>query len=98
MADPYAALREEIFRTVLDGPGETPPALRHAVADNAGVPEELRALVDKVHHHAYRVTDDDVARLQPTYGDDRLFEIVVAATVGAARARLLAGLAALEQA
>ena len=60
--------------------------------------EDLRALVDKVHHHAYRVTDDDVARLQPTYGDDRLFEIVVAATVGAARARLLAGLAALEEA
>jgi hypothetical protein len=44
------------------------------------------------------VTDDDVARLQPTYGDDRLFEIIVSAALGASRRRLLAGLEALDEA
>jgi hypothetical protein len=39
-----------------------------------------------------------VAQLQAEYGDDRAFEIIVAAALGAARKRLMAGLAALEDA
>jgi len=54
--------------------------------------------VEKIHRHAYRVTDEDIARLQATYGDDRLFEIIVSTAVGASRARLAAGLQALEDA
>ena len=57
-----------------------------------------QALVEKIHRHAYRVTDEDLATLQATYGDDRLFEIVVSAALGASRARLVAGLQALEEA
>jgi alkylhydroperoxidase family enzyme len=62
------------------------------------VPPDLQALVDKVHRHAYKVTDEDFARLRTTYSDDELFEVVVSAALGAARQRLFAGLSALENA
>ena len=96
--DPHALLRQKVLRAVLDGPGETDPSLRYAAAEGAGVPEDLAALVEKIHRHAYRVTDEDIEALQARYGDDRLFEVVVSAAVGASRNRLLAGLKALEAA
>lgn len=96
--DPFASLRDRVLDRVLDGPGETPPALRRAAADGAGLPDELQALVTTVHRHAYRVTDDDVARLRATHSDDALFEVVVSAALGASRQRLLAGLEALDRA
>jgi hypothetical protein len=98
MHDPHAALRDEVLRQVLDGAGESDPALRKAAAENRGLPPDLQPLIDKVHKHAHKVTDDDIARLQATYGDDRLFEIIVSAALGASHKRLLAGLRALEQA
>ena len=97
-ADPHAELRDRVMRTVLEGPGESDPAVRRAAWERAGVPAVLQALVEKIHRHAYKVTDEDLAALQATYGDDRLFEIVVSAAVGASRQRLDAGLRALEEA
>jgi alkylhydroperoxidase family enzyme len=98
MADPYADLRDRVLRSVLDGPGESDPAIRRAAAKGTGVPAELEALVEKIQKHAYKVTDDDIARLQPTYGDDQLFEIIVSTALGASRNRLAAGLEALDKA
>jgi hypothetical protein len=72
--------------------------VRRAAADGAGVPADLQTLVDKIHRHAYRVTDDDVARARAVYGDDALFEIIVSAALGASRRRLLTGLEALDRA
>jgi alkylhydroperoxidase family enzyme len=96
--DPYAALREQVLDTVLRGPGHSDPAVRQAAAAGHGVPADLQSLVDKIHAHAYRVTDEDVARAQATYGDDQMFEFIVSAAVGASRQRLIAGLAALDEA
>ena len=96
--DRFAAARDAAFRAILDGQGETDPSLRYAAAEGAGVPEELRSLVEKIHRHAYRITDEEIAELQRKYGDDRLFEIIVSAAVGASRKRLEAGLRALEEA
>ena len=98
MHDPHAKLRDEVLHQVLDGPGESDPAVRRAAAANSGVPSDLQTLVDKIHGHAYKVTDDDVASLQASHGDDKLFEIIVSAALGASRQRLVAGLAALEDA
>jgi hypothetical protein len=97
MNDPHAALRDQVLARVLDGAGESDPALRRAAADGKGLPEDLQSLIDKIHAHAYKVTDDDLARLQPKYGDDQLFEIIVSAALGASRKRLFAGLDALEK-
>jgi len=97
-SDPHAVGRDAVLRSVLDGPGETDPSLRYAAAEGVGVPDDLRALVEKVHRHAYRVTDEEIAALQAKYGDDQLFEVIVSAAVGASRQRLMAGLRALEEA
>lgn len=96
--DPHAALRDRVLTRVLHGPGDSDPAVRVAAAEQGAVPEDLRSLVRSIHDHAYRVTDDDVARVQAVYGDDHMFEIIVSAALGASRQRLLAGLKALEQA
>jgi hypothetical protein len=94
--DPYAELRDRVLASVLDGPGESDPALRRAAAQCTDLPADLRTLVDTIHQHAYRVTDEDIARAREVYGDERLFEIVVSAALGASRRRLLAGLEALD--
>jgi hypothetical protein len=96
--DPYASLRDQVLQRVLDGPGASDPAVRRAAAENAGLPPDLAPLVEKIHAHAYRVTDDDLARLAAAYGDDALFEVVVSAALGASGRRLRAGLDALERA
>ncbi len=96
--DPYAALREQVLDTVLRGPGHSDPTIRQAAAVGHGVPADLQSLVEKIHAHAYRVTDEDVARAQAKYGDDQMFEIIVSAAVGASKQRLAVGLAALDQA
>lgn len=98
MQDPHAKLRGEVLARVLTGPGAIDPALRQAAADDRGLPAELQPFVDKIEKQAYRITDDEVARLQVIYGDDALFEIIVSAALGASRRRLLAGLRALESA
>jgi hypothetical protein len=96
--DPFQANRERVFQTAIDGPAVSSPALRRAAAAGTGLPEDLAPLVEKIRQHAYKVTDDDVARLQKAHGDDVMFEVIVSATLGAARERLDAGLRALEDA
>lgn len=98
LTDPHASLRDHVLQGVLDGAGESDPAIRKAAADGTGVPADLQVLVDKIHQHAYKVTDDDIASVQTKYGDDQLFEIVVSAALGASRQRLVAGLTALDAA
>ena len=96
--DPHAKLRDQVLETVLNGPGESDRALRNAAAADSGVPADLQTLIDKIHRHAYKVTDEDIARAQTKYGDDQMFEIVVSAALGASRQRLMAGLRALGEA
>jgi hypothetical protein len=97
MDDHLGAAREATAAAVLRGPGTTSPELRQAVARGAP-PQELAALVEKIRLHAYQVTDEDLAVLRDRYSEDQLFELVVAATLGAADLRLAAGLRALEEA
>jgi len=96
--DPHAPLRDAALRSVLEGPGQADAAVRQAAAEGVGSSAELQALVDRIDRHAYRVTDEEIARLQAVHGDDRLFEIIVSAALGASRRRLEAGLRALDEA
>jgi alkylhydroperoxidase family enzyme len=97
MDDRFGELQAATGAAVLRGPGTTSPELRQAVA-HGDPPEELRALVEKIRRHAYRVTDEDLASLGGRYTEDQLFELVVAAAFGAAEARLRAAMRALEEA
>jgi alkylhydroperoxidase family enzyme len=96
--DPYAEIRDQVLERVIRGPAESDSGIRAAAADGKGAPADLQPLIDKIHRHAYKVTDEDVARAQAKYGDDRMFEIVVSAALGASRNRLRAGLKALSEA
>ena len=71
--------------------------VQQAAAKGAEVPAELQPLIDKIHRHAYKVTDEEIATAQQKFGDDRMFEIVVSAALGAANQRLQAGLKALDE-
>jgi hypothetical protein len=95
VSEALRALEEATAQAVLRGPGTTAAELRQAVA-RGEPPEDLRPLVDKIRRHAHRVTDEDLASLRDRYTEDQLFEVVVAAALGAAEARLHAGLRALE--
>jgi hypothetical protein len=88
---------DPLVEDVLEQPGKTDPALRRAASENRAenLPPELAAYVDKIERHAYKVTDEEVAALKRSYSEDQLFEITVAAAVGAALRRLEAGLAPL---
>jgi hypothetical protein len=97
MDDRFASLRKATEAAVLNGSAETPSELRRAVAKGA-VPPNLAPLVEKIRSRAYTVTDADVDALRAHYSDDQLFELIVAATFGAASERLAAALRALEEA
>ncbi len=89
-----------LVEAVLSGPGKTDPDLRRAVEARAGslsgrqgtsavVPDELSGWVEKVARHAYKTTDEDIESLKEAgYSEDELFELTVAAALGASRARL----------
>ena len=99
----YAAYTTRLVDGVLTQPGHTPPELRRAVLEQAAgsggrnLPPALAQYVNTVARHAYKVTDEDVSRLQQAgHSDDALFEVTVSAALGAALGRLERGLAALR--
>jgi hypothetical protein len=93
----YDDFRKRLEEAVLNAPGDTPEALRRAVLENGSIPPALASYVDTVKRHAFKVTDADIAALQRAgHSDDALFEITVAAAVGAALHRLDRGMAALH--
>ena len=93
----YEEFRRRLVDAVLTAPGETPTEVRRAVLERATAPGPLSSYVSNVVRHAYKVTDTDVARLRHAgHSDDSLFEITVAAAVGAAIHLLDRGLAALR--
>jgi hypothetical protein len=98
MNERHQSLWTALEESVLRGEGHTPAALRQAAASGAGLPPDLSTLVEKIHRHAYRITDEELASLRAQHTEDELFEIIVAAALGAAAVRLQAGLRALEQA
>jgi hypothetical protein len=98
MDDRHRSLWRAVEQSVLHAEAHTAPALRQSAAARGELPAHLAALVDKIHRNAYRVTDEDLASLRAQYGEDELFEIIVAAALGAGAARLQAGLRALEDA
>ena len=106
----HMPLFRDLVRSILTTPGDTDPALRQAVeartAELGGglgerppgeIPEALRAYVDKVALHAYKVTDRDIEDLKKAgYNEDAIFEITLSAALGAGQSRLERALAALR--
>ncbi|MCX2949165.1 hypothetical protein [Lentzea sp. NEAU-D7] len=70
----------ELRRAVLEAPARTAPALRRAAA--AG--DAWGAYAATVRSASHRLTDDDLERLRQDHTEDEIFEVTVAAAVGAA--------------
>ena len=107
----YAELRQRLEDAALGSPGQAPGELRRAAfaraallagvdaggRSGATLPPALTPYVDKVARHAYQVTDADVIAVRRAgNSEDAVFEITVAAALGAALGRLERGLAALS--
>jgi alkylhydroperoxidase family enzyme len=105
----HMPLVRDLVKAVLTTPGDTDPALRKAIearsAELGGrnepaageIPEALRAFVDKVARHAYKVTERDIDELKKGgYSEDAILEITLSAALGAGMSRLERGLAALR--
>lgn len=86
---------------VLDGPGETTAAQRQAAAGTGteGLPAPFLAILDRIRTAAYKITDEDIAALSKAgMSDDQIFELTIAASVGVARRRRDAAMAAIAEA
>ncbi len=98
----HAESIERFADAILETPGEADLELRAAVAEvaagrSARLPDDLRAYVEKVASRAYTVTDADVDALREAgYSEDAVFELTLAAALGAARERWAAGLDAMR--
>lgn len=91
--DPIANLRH----AVLEAPAVTPPALRQAAATGAP-PDPWRAYVTLVQEASYRITDTDISALRAAdHTETEIYEMTVAAAVGAALQAHDAGLRAIQR-
>lgn len=90
-SDKVVALR----RAVLDSAAVTDRASRCAAAAGHELPEPVAAYLAKVRDASFRITDADVADLRTAgYGEEAIFELTIAAALGAALRRRDVGLAA----
>lgn len=91
--------RKALVARILEGNGRASLAQRRAAFDNAGVPDPLRTLIDKVARHAYRVTDADIAAARASgLTEDQIFELGVCAAIGQATRQHDSAMAALAAA
>ncbi|MFJ1455996.1 hypothetical protein [Nocardia sp. N2S4-5] len=75
----------DLRHTVLDAPARTNPALRAAAAAGTPLPEPWQSYAATVRDASYRLTDADIARLTAAgHTEEQIFEVTVAAAVGAA--------------
>lgn len=85
--DPVADLR----RSVLEAPAATPASLRAAAATGDGLGEPWASYTARVRDASHEITDDDIARLAAGHSETEIYELTVAAAVGAALATYDAG-------
>jgi alkylhydroperoxidase family enzyme len=100
---PLPAKLQKAIDALLTFPGATKLSLRRTVLERTRkgegqVPETLREFVEKIAERPWTVSDEDFARLRAAgYSEDELYEVTLAAAVGAGLQRFDAGLRALEE-
>ena len=91
----------ELRQAILDGAaarsGRPPPEGQSPGEEAVAIPKDLASYLHKVTHHAYKVTDEEVAALIAAgYSEDQIFEITLCAAIGASLGRMERGLAAIK--
>ncbi|MDH6286178.1 hypothetical protein [Rhodococcus opacus] len=86
----------DLRHSVLHRPATTAPALRLAAASGDPLPEPWQAYAAAVRDASYTITDSDIDKLLAAGpNEDQVFEVTVAAAVGAALESFDAGMSAL---
>jgi uncharacterized peroxidase-related enzyme len=94
--DRHQRLVANLRHTVLEAPARTDPATRAAAAAGDPLPEPWHSYAAAVRDRSYAVTGEDIDRLRAAgRTEDEIFEITVAAAVGAGLRSLDAGLRAM---
>ena len=86
-----ASILDRLRARTLDGPGSLDAAVRRAAFtnDHRSLSDSMSIYVDNVHRHAYKIIDRDVDALRAEgLEDDQVFELTIAAAVGAGLERL----------
>ena len=95
----YPRLHKKLRDAVLDAAATADATLRLAAYCGEDLAEPLSGFVEKLRQHAYRVQDDDIEQVHDAgYSEEQIFEVTVAAALGAGDMRLRAGLYALNEA
>ena len=96
---PHEAEVARLQESVLGSDAISDSSLRAAAFAGVAVPAPWSAYVRKVKEESYRVTDRDIQELIASgCPEDAIFEVTVAAALGAAGSRLESGLRALAEA
>ncbi len=78
-------------------PGVIPSDMRRAVFEGTSQEEPLETYIRKVHDAAYKVIDEEVTALMDAgYTEDGIFELTIAAAVGAGFKRYACAMKLLE--
>jgi len=75
--------RKAAVTRALEGDGKASLEARRAAFAGDG-PESIRALIEKVAQHAYKVTADDITAAKQHFSEDEMYELVVCAAYGRA--------------
>ncbi len=95
----YSRLISDLRKAVFDGPGRTDPAMRQSAATGEALTEPWLSYTAKIRDEPWGVTDSDIENLRAAgHSEDEIFEMTVAAAVGASLRTLDAGLLALGDA
>lgn len=98
----HRALAEALCRRVLEGPGETTPALRQALAERAAGGPAAQVPYDdlarQIGEAAHRVADAQVSAVLSATGSEKAtFEIIAAAALGAGLSRFERAMKVLDE-
>ena len=96
-ADTFDPLVSDLRESEFDGPGRVDPAIRQSAATGESLSEPWLSCTRKVRDEPATVTASDVESLKAAgHSEDEIFEITVAAAVGASLRPLEAGLRAVR--
>ena len=89
--------RKAAVERALAGEGKSSLDARRAAFAGTG-PEPIRALIEKVAQHAYKITGEDLVAAKQHFSEDEIYELVVCAAYGRAERIQTAAVAAIDEA
>jgi hypothetical protein len=93
----YAQLVADLQASVFEGRGRVDKSLRGSAATGQDLAEPWSTYTAKIRNEAWTVTDADIEALKAAgHSEDEIFEMTVAAAVGASMHALDAGLRVLD--